>query len=904
MVLMMKMMSPSSRLLVFLIAVLISHQGYSNAPRPKQVDLSVQPSMEDLALVKGRTVRLLQGGSSTGAYRSAITVKDNAWCREFLDTPFTPVDKVEADPVGTTDRLRYRAEDLRRLAVIFNDPNGDYYRDARITDRISEELMDLLPMFESSAAKDGNWYVWLIALPRALGAIGLLMENELPAVVLDDLIKRMSNRLEKMVLTGANASWEARNHIFLALLTDDLERLTKASERVFVEVRYGNVNGVLEDYAYLFHGKIPYGGGYGAGFAQTVSQFIYLFSGTPWALPEKKAALITNLLLEHSRWYAAGYTLDFHITGRIYESHRNTSQILDAMLFLSRSSVDRADDLAGAAKALILDGGQPTGSVAAWADDLLESTVEPKGPEGFRFWPSSEMGAYVAEDYQIGFRQYSSRVQDYEYLILQGPEGWNLAMGAVNILRPDGKALWYANGELLPEINMEHLSNVTTREGAQPINPRDKFADNIGYSLNYGTSDFSGGCGWMDGGVAGFILEPPYGDVVAKKSLHFFDGGYWSLGTGISSTLESAEQGAGKVRTNILQWVVESEEPVIRVAGGVTHSVQETPTKMDGVKWLWFSEMGVVFTEPTDVWCSRKGPVVTLWLDHGETPDDARYAFAVLPVTSPRRTEAFATKMDIKPDRIDNAVHAVRTIEGERKSAVFFEPSSALGFDVPQPLIVHQYTTDSGSVVTLQNPLHTNERIELGLNLGGAVTYQDTSVTTVNNLQETIDGIYASTTLGRIHRLATGDLGKRVEPEPREDLSDLHRFEVEADSTHEETILTVIMPKSWRTEDWLLSVHGRLGHHLAYLNSSDIVKELSGDVVQFRWDRSLPLEPVKGNSRLLQRSGDFRLWYEADMKLAIDYFSVPLFDEDGNEVEDPDYRADTDSPYRERLQRM
>src|SRR5690606_26774511 len=156
-----------------------------------------------------------------------------------------------------------------------------------------------------------------------LGVMALLLEDVLPPDMLKRVIDQISARLEKMVLTGANAAWEARNHVYLALLTHDMDRLSRAAEKVFSDVRYGV--GVNEDFSYLFHGAIPYAGGYGAGFATTVANFVHLFDGTPWAINDEAASILENLLLEHSYWYLPWGRMDMHISGRGYASRGGAS---------------------------------------------------------------------------------------------------------------------------------------------------------------------------------------------------------------------------------------------------------------------------------------------------------------------------------------------------------------------------------------------------------------------------------------------------------------------------------------------------------------------------------------------------------------------------------------------------
>lgn len=57
--------------------------------------------------------------------------------------------------------------------------------------------------------------------------------------------------------------------ILVALLDGDLKRLERAAEYVFGSVRYAPRQGMREDNSYLFHGHLPYAGGYGSGLTQT-----------------------------------------------------------------------------------------------------------------------------------------------------------------------------------------------------------------------------------------------------------------------------------------------------------------------------------------------------------------------------------------------------------------------------------------------------------------------------------------------------------------------------------------------------------------------------------------------------------------------------------------------------------
>jgi hypothetical protein len=70
---------------------------------------------------------------------------------------------------------------------------------------------------------------------------------------------------------GQNRIWVAMNHLYLALLTDDLKRAEVVREAFGDEVRVQQGEGIQEDYSFHQHGTLLYTGGYGRGFTEDVS---------------------------------------------------------------------------------------------------------------------------------------------------------------------------------------------------------------------------------------------------------------------------------------------------------------------------------------------------------------------------------------------------------------------------------------------------------------------------------------------------------------------------------------------------------------------------------------------------------------------------------------------------------
>ena len=883
------------RIITSLLVAFLSIAAFLATPVEGRPDSQDPEISHDLSMVKERTLLLLTGGATTGSYSVRNAREAEPWVTQYLQAPYQPIVRIEEDPDATTDNSVRRSNELRWLAGAYANVNSRHFQSKAILERIIDPLEDLLSMYGSSAEKGGNWHSWLISIPDDLGAIGLMLEQQLPPALMDQVIRILSGYLQDMVLTGANATWEARNHVYLALLTHDEERIRKAAERIFIDFRLTNDSGIREDYGYMFHGRIPYAGTYGAGMVRTIANFAYLFKGTPWALSAEKTILMENVLLEHFQWFMVGNWMDFVISGRSYAHTRSSTSVLETMLMMAALNYPRSDALRSGSKALLEAGAVPSVMAAPFADELMASDTAAEYPEGFRFWYSMETGAYRGKGFHIGWRQYSNRVQDYEYLTRAGAEGWNLAMGHTHLMRLDESRSWYKDGRLSPHINMEFLTGVTSREGANPVNPREHLGSS-GFSLNYGTSPLSGGAGWEDGGVSGFLLIPPYGGIEARKSLHFFPEGYWALGSGIRST-EKASRRAGTVRTNLLQWRLDDDKAKLTVSGSRPSEVPLDGKRIRNAQWAYLDGVGVVFDQPTTFYCQRDGDVVTLWIDHGRNPTDAGYAYAILPLTSLAGTKAFAADKPYRPLKTGPFVHAVAHSSGDRLGAVFFEAGTVRDLRAEQPLIVYRRTDPEGQIFSIQDPLHTEGTVILTTGALPETSFRDPAISVIPTGPES-SRIEVSTLLGRIYRLGTGSFGAAATPVPREDLADLHRFSVKAESTAEHTYLTLTMPPFWQEVPYRISIHGLKGHHLTYLDKDDLLEVLPDNRVRYRWVRGT-VPPGEDSGHVLnQKFGDFRIWFETEMEIGIDFFVVPEFDEAGNLIPEINFDRDRNSPYR------
>lgn len=859
---------------------------------------------DPMKIVRSRAVSLLLGGGGDGERQRQLLESNHRWCGEQLRQPFQPVTWEDKSGIDIGNRLAERAAMLSRMAVVYrSDPSG-LRKSPELRQRIEETLANILEHFNPQTPRPGNWYHWLIPLPNHLGATLLLMDSDLDARLNDRTLEALRFQLRVMNLEGVNAAWESRNHMYLALLDGDKARMQRAADHAFKSVRYGRNGGVREDFAYTFHGVIPYAGAYGAGFVQTVSQFIYLFDGTPWAAPAWKAELVTNTLLEHSRWFLFGGNADMHVMGRNYawgKSAFGFSSVTEAFLLLSQVDTHRRGELTATAVALLAMKPGAAPGLGGFADRLPQ--IPGKLPTGFRYWPSGEIGAFHAATFHVGFRQYSSRVQDYEFLTMRGAEGWNLPYGFTTLMRADGTGSWFdqntveteARSSMIREIDMQHLPGTTARQDGNPVNQVKDF-EYTGYGLNFGTSPFAGGAGGKDGGAAGFILIPPYSGFQARKSLHFFREGFWALGSGIESSGGNWKEGQA-VHTTVLQWPCSAAKPALFVDGIEFPLRKDTTVKT--VRWLWLERLAVVFAEPTKISIRRRGPVVTAWIDHGVRPKGAAYAYANLPDSTLEEAARFAKTLPVRPLRRDPAVHAVVDEARGHGSYVFFEPGACQDVESQQPLVLYRDFGNEGGLLSLQDPLHQQAPLHLSAKISGKINKADPEF----EFGKEPDGRTQISLVpfpGRIYQAGHGPAGKEIPATPRMDLSTLRQFRVETDSDATRTLLTVHLPPKLKEGDYELSIHGDRGHLVAPLTAKDILDHPAPGVTRYTWLRKQDGAALSGN-RKPQTEGDFRMLLRTGMSEAVEYFTVPVFKADGTVDASTGFRRDLDNPARPKV---
>jgi len=785
---------------------------------------SVEALGDDIDTIRDRVVELYAGpatGQPGALYRKHLAAIDRQ-ARKFMHNPtlFSNLPQTKPEQLGDQVHRHYRA--ILIMAQAYASPVSSLFGSNELKARIEAELARGLRWIKPDTKRPGNWYPWQISTPQVLGPTLLMLEDQIRSDLFRQSIEAMADLAGEPLLSGANAVWEGRNHLYLGLLQRNVRRLDLARRFVAREISIGHGgSGLLEDYSFQFHGRLLHTCGYGDGYIYSAAEFAFLCEGTPWGISDAKKQLLARYLTEHARWPVVGKHYDLSVRGRVVMWQKLAMPQVRAMLLLAALKGPASDALGQAAAEMMARGltdflpGQ-----AARADKLPE--LKPPPLRGFRHFYATDFAVFRRPQFYASVRMYSDRLIDYEGNWNTNLTGWFLCYGLTYFSR-SGDEYWRDGALRSAAFDWDRLPGTTTRPGIRPP-----------HSYNVGKSPYAGGAGGDrrdSGGMCGFILVPAAGDFVARKSYFFFDRGFAALGSGITSTGRHSEH----VVTTVTQWAApEAGRPLV-LSGDRRIGSASGDASWPNVRWAWHDGVGYLFFKPVTLHGHRRGKLTTLWLDHGAAPRDAQYAYIVLPSATENETARLATELPLRVLRQDKEVHALEESDGGALGAVFWQAGKAAGISADAPAVFYREKRDSGQMIAVANPLHTTAA--LNLTVRGQLP-RATVVPAEAKVEQQPNGygLRVATTNGRIYRLGFGLA--RVRQQPRDNMAPYDGFRAEATSEGNVTTLTIRIPEAAMKESYQLIVRGSKGHLRAVLSDEDIIDRPGPNVIRFRWTRT------------------------------------------------------------------
>jgi chondroitin AC lyase len=249
-----------------------------------------------------------------------------------------------------------------------------------------------------------------------------------------------------------------------------------------------------------------------------------------------------------------------------------------------------------------------------------------------------------------------------------------------------------------------------------------------------GLTDFVGGVSDGEYGAVAFDFASAHDPLKARKSWFFFDKEYVSLGAGINSEAKYP------VVTTINQTLLNQDVVVKRE--NAPEELQVGLHKLEGVSWVFHGKIAYVFPIPTSVniknttavgnwrqinhqsWATEdevRKELFTLWLDHATEPQDASYAYMVIPDIEVENIDAYLETSGIYILKNSPELQAVHHAVLNQSQMVFYTAGEITIKDLiikaGQPCIVMVKTNgDSVENIVVSDPSQLLDIVELEIN--------------------------------------------------------------------------------------------------------------------------------------------------------------------------------------------
>lgn len=498
----------------------------------------------------------------------------------------------------------------------------------------------------------------------------------------------------------------------LAYLTRDAAFMNEMIARTIQELGYSADEGVHRDHSFRTH-NVLYSMHYGLGYVLHPTDTLLMVRGTRFAPAMDKIKLLSDFVLEGQAWQFRKGWMDYATTGRAHAEEgyqpRRQRRMLDSLNNLLAINAPREAEI--------------TALVAR-----IEKDTATGEPAGNRHYWRGDMMVHKRASYHVSIHMASKRIRAVELINGQGVLGYYFADGVMSLQRRGPE---YSN--LMPVWDWTRLPGVTCPTATRPpdITTPDRYSSG---GHREGVGEFVGGV--SDGRFGAAVLDYDKDGVRARKSWFFFDDEFVCLGAGITSA------GGANVRTSVNQCHLNGIVTTIENDKTLTFT-PDAGHPLPGVAWVHHDAVGYVFPaengaavahlktdSQTGHWrrvntgasdAPVSANVFGLWLDHGARPQNATYAYIVVPEISASKLAEYAKTPSVRILANTPALQAVMHETGKITQAIFHEPGTltirdGLIVTVDQPCALLLRETGRLRIVSVSDPKQTALRVTVTVN--------------------------------------------------------------------------------------------------------------------------------------------------------------------------------------------
>ena len=596
---------------------------------------------------------------------------------KWNDLDYTCIFRTNWEPVDHLKRLV-------TIATSYTDKRSAYFGNEVLYNAIRAALK----YWEQQNPKCYNWWYNQISVPQTQASLLALMDagqKKLSREICNPIFKSMSAQSDPRKWTGANKMDIAIHHLIRGCLLKNDSIVRVNSDEIFYPVKIVTTEGIREDMSYQQHGPQLYIGGYGTVFVDNIIRMGNILNGTKYAMNNEKLNLFSDFTRNTYLNVFRGRHLDFSVTGR----------------GVSRKGTLNYGDCAPLFKKLEILDPDHTEEYATIARRFLTQKASYQRSDRNTMYYCSDYMLHNRKDYDFSVRTASIRTNKTESGNGENLYGTYMSDGATNI-RVNGNEYT----DIFPVWEWDKIPGTTVPTGEER-NPADWGTK--------GTCTFTGGVSDGKYGVMTFNMND-YG-IKARKSWFMFDKEVICLGAGICSELPK------NIITTINQchldgsvWI--NTGKTIQKATKGQFTFDKTP------EWIWHDSIAYFFPQNNHLKLKigeQKGnwakinfnyspaevslPVFNLTINHGISPENASYAYIIVPgVNRPEDLKRYSPK-EVKIERNDINVQAVSNEKIGLLQIVFYNPGifddGQMKVKALKPCLV-QIKKKNGKVVDIQ----------------------------------------------------------------------------------------------------------------------------------------------------------------------------------------------------------
>lgn len=589
------------------------------------------------------------------------------------------------------------AERILEMAKLYSSPVAELYKSPQLATAIHNGLA----FWFNQKLVCTNWWYNQIGVPKTLGAVFILFQDQLTAEEKKEAILVMEN--SKFGMTGQNKVWLAGNVLVKALLQNDKALVKEARDIIASEIITGQPEGIKADCSFHQHGSQQQFGNYGAAYIAGMASWSGIFAGTSFAFAQPQLDILSTLINKgYRRVLWKGY-LDVNGLGRQF--FKNTQRHKAFTTAFSAQELAKADAKNRSQYEALL------------AENFSTENLKNNLSGLYHFW-QSDLTIQRHPQWMASVKMSSKRVIGSETGNGDNMKGYYLA---------DGALYTYVDGDeytnIFPCWDWRKIPGITSYETSAPL----QLLSWGGYRNN---STFVGNVTDEKSGITAMIFDRE--GINARKAWIFTDNYVLCLGSAITSD-------SGCVVTTSIEQRKQKGD-LLQLASNQWNTVKQlnfTPSRKE--QRFFHDKTGYILLQPctgTAATETRTGQwkdimqmynpepiqqdVFSIYLNHGKDPVNGTYQYLILPATTQNEVKAFNTKSfrviennkDLQVVSADNN----QTFYIAAYSEADIKLSGKIRFSTKTPGLFLIKTDKSKITVTVADPTQTLSSVIFSIN--------------------------------------------------------------------------------------------------------------------------------------------------------------------------------------------